>query len=73
MSEEQKEMVNHPDHYNMYKGFEVIDVVEQLPFNEGNAVKYILRASHKGNEIQDLEKALWYIKREIERKKKVKQ
>lgn len=59
--------INHPSHYNQYKGIEVIDVTEQLNFNRGNAVKYIARAGHKSpdTEIQDLEKALWYINREI--------
>ena len=61
------EHVNHPNHYNKGK-FEVIDVIEDwgLGFNLGNAVKYIGRCEHKGNKKQDLEKALWYIKRELE-------
>lgn len=63
----QPEMVDHPKHYNMYKGVEVIDLVEQMKFNPGNAVKYLTRAPFKGNEIQDMEKAIWYIQREIER------
>lgn len=56
--------VNHPSHYN--KGsIEVIDLVEdrRLGFSLGNAVKYICRADGKGNEIQDLQKAAWYLKR----------
>ena len=58
-----------PQHYQQYKGFEVIDVTEQLNFCLGNATKYILRAGHKpGNsKVQDLEKAKWYIEREIGR------
>lgn len=59
--------VNHPDHYNQIEGVECIDVVEQMNFNRGNAVKYIWRAGAKGDEIQDLEKARWYIDREISR------
>jgi len=61
--------VNHPKHYNMGK-FEVIDVIEdwKLGFKLGNAVKYIARAQYKGNEIKDLEKAIWYIKRHIKKK-----
>ena len=61
------EHVNHPNHYNKGK-FEVIDVIEdwQLGFNLGNAIKYIGRCEHKENKKQDLEKALWYIKRELE-------
>ena len=61
------EHVNHPNHYNKGK-FEVIDVIEDwhLGFNLGNAIKYIGRCEHKENMKQDLEKALWYIKRELE-------
>lgn len=67
--------VNHPSHYNQYKGVEVIDLTEQMNFNRGNAVKYICRAGYKdaGNlekEIEDLAKAAFYINREIERLKK---
>ena len=66
-----KEMINHPSHYNMGK-FEAIDVIEdwQLNFNLGNTVKYISRAGHKDNIIQDLKKALWYLDREIKRLEK---
>jgi Protein of unknwon function (DUF3310) len=61
--------VNHPAHYTAYEGLEVIDLTEQLNFNRGNAVKYICRAGlkDKATEIQDLEKAAWYIDREIKR------
>lgn len=60
--------VNHPKHYNMGT-FEVIDVIEdwQLDFNLGNAVKYIARAPHKGNQLEDLKKAAWYLDRAIKR------
>jgi hypothetical protein len=62
-------MVNHPDHYN--KGtIEVIDAIEDwdLDFRLGNAVKYIARAGHKNDKVkQDLEKAIWYIKRFIDK------
>ena len=59
-------MVNHPKHYNTGK-FEVIDVIEdwKLDFNCGNAVKYIARAEHKGKQKEDLEKAIWYLQREV--------
>ena len=40
--------------------------------NRGNAIKYIWRAGDKGNEVEDLQKALWYIHREIERVEKEK-
>ena len=67
---EEKEMVDHPSHYNMRK-YEAIDVIEDwnLNFNLGNAVKYITRAGHKDDIVQDLKKSLWYIDREIQRLK----
>ena len=68
---DKKEMVNHPSHYNQGK-YEAIDVIEdwKLNFNLGNTVKYISRAGHKDNIIQDLKKASWYLNREIERLEK---
>ena len=65
---DKKEMVNHPSHYNMGK-YEAIDIIEDwnLNFNLGNAVKYISRAGHKDDIVQDLKKSLWYIEREIQR------
>jgi len=67
--EKKEEAVNHPPHYNQYKGLEIIDLVEQMNFNRGNAVKYIARAGFKdqSTEIEDLKKAAWYLNREIER------
>lgn len=66
-----REAVNHPSHYHAASGLEVIDVIEAwaLNFNRGNALKYLARAGHKdpSTERQDLEKALWYIERELER------
>ena len=58
--------VNHPAHYKT-GGIETIDFIEakKLNYNLGNVVKYITRADHKGNRKQDLEKALWYLNREI--------
>ena len=63
-----KEMINHPQHYNQGK-YEAIDVIEDwnLGFNLGNTVKYIARAGHKDDIVQDLKKSLWYLSREIER------
>lgn len=62
--------VNHPDHYTSHpSGVECIQITEHMGFCLGNAVKYIWRASLKGNAITDLEKARWYISREIERQK----
>ena len=66
-----KETVNHPSHYN--QGIEAIEIIESwdLNFSLGNAIKYILRAPHKSNTLEDLKKAEWYIKREIERIEKL--
>lgn len=65
------EMIDHPAHYNQHS-IEPIDVIEdwKLNFNLGSTVKYIARCDYKENDIQDLEKAAWYLKREIERRKK---
>lgn len=61
--------VDHPKHYNQHPtGIECIQIVEHYNFNLGNAIKYIWRAGLKSNKpIEDLEKALWYIQREIMR------
>ena len=58
--------VNQPTHYTD-GGIETIDFIEAkgLGFNLGNAVKYISRAGKKGNRLQDLQKAQWYLAREI--------
>jgi hypothetical protein len=62
-------VVDHPKHYNVHpSGVECIDVVESMSFNVGNAVKYLWRADEKEAPLQDLEKAAWYIKREIEKR-----
>jgi len=65
--EEDDRKVSHPDHYNQINGVECIDVIEQMPFNTGNAMKYLWRYLDKGEPITDLEKAKWYIDREINR------
>ena len=61
--------VNHPSHYNKGK-IEVADFIsdQKLNFDRGNAVKYVCRAGSKDpeKEIQDLEKAIWYINHEIQ-------
>lgn len=60
--------VNHPQHYTQHpSGVECIQVTEHMNFCLGNAVKYIWRAALKGNAVEDLKKAAWYINREIER------
>jgi hypothetical protein len=60
--------VNHPAHYKV-GGIETIDFIEAkaLGYHLGNAVKYITRADHKGNRLQDLQKAKWHIDRAIEK------
>lgn len=66
------DMVNHPPHYNEHPtGIECIDVTEWMSFNLGNAVKYIWRADLKGNADQDIEKAIWFLKRELERRRSI--
>lgn len=58
--------VNHPKHYTSHpSGVECIQVTEHMGFNLGNAVKYIWRADEKGNSMEDLAKAAWYVQREI--------
>jgi len=62
--------VNHPPHYLTHKsGVECIQITEHLNFCLGNALKYIWRADAKGDAINDLSKAVWYIEREITRRK----
>ena len=60
--------VDHPTHYNQLD-IECIDVVEHFNFNTGNAMKYLWRAGLKGDAVEDLEKALWYVQRELDRVK----
>jgi hypothetical protein len=63
-----KEEVNHPQHYQG-NGIEVIDIIDSfdLNFNLGNSIKYILRADKKWNKKKDLEKAIWYLSREVQK------
>ena len=58
--------INHPPHYKG-KGLECIQVIEafDLTFHLGNAIKYILRAGRKESKIEDMQKAIWYLEREI--------
>jgi hypothetical protein len=70
------EQVNHPDHYNECgerdadgsAKFEAIKIIEDwgAGFKVGNAMKYICRALHKGKELEDLEKAFWYLDRALD-------
>jgi len=58
-----------PNHYRSHpSGIECIQITEHMNFSLGNAVKYIWRADYKSG-IEDLEKAAWYIEREIQRRK----
>ena len=72
-----------PQHYQAPGGYQAIDIIEyfNLNFSRGNAVKYLLRAGNKAEtgyeeidkEIEDLEKAAWYLVREINRLKDLKE
>ena len=59
-----KEEINHPDHYNSGR-FETIDIIDSAGYVEGfcmgNAIKYLMRAKHKENYIEDLKKSRWYL------------
>jgi hypothetical protein len=65
-----EQAVDHPAHYggadNTYEAIKVIEAWE-LGFCLGNVVKYISRAGKKGNRLEDLKKAQWYLAREIEK------
>ena len=67
------EVVDHPPHYRQDSGLEAIDAIEawDLNFNLGNVVKYVCRAGVKSSDtrLEDLEKALWYLTRELENAK----
>jgi hypothetical protein len=62
------EKVNHPSHYggesNIYEAIKIIEAYN-LNFSLGNVIKYTLRAGKKINQIEDLEKAKWYLERHI--------
>ena len=64
---QKEDMVNHPPHYTQGK-IEVIDFIEdqQFPYHLGNVIKYISRAGRKGDKLEDLKKAQWYLARYIE-------
>lgn len=60
--------VNHPEHYakaSVTVNLEPIQLCECYDFCIGNAIKYILRAPYKGNTLQDMKKAKWYLEREL--------
>jgi len=61
------DMVNHPPHYTGHlSGVECIEVAEHLPFCLGNAFKYLFRRDAKGNPLENIEKAIWYVNRHNE-------
>lgn len=66
---EQSDMVDHPDHYSKGRKYEPIEVIEDwnLGFHIGNALKYISRVGRKDDAIQDIDKAIWYLQRAIDR------
>ena len=62
--------VNHPKHYTDHPSdIECIQVTEHMGFCLGNAIKYIWRADLKNDAIEDLEKAKWYIERELKKRR----
>ena len=70
--EQTHDPVNHPKHYTEHpSGVECIQITEHMNFCLGNAVKYIWRADLKHDAIEDLEKAIWYIQRELDKRRKV--
>ena len=69
-----EDVVNHPKHYTSNpSGIECIQVTENFNFNLGNVIKYVWRSGLKDDALQDLEKARWYLNREIERITKLKE
>jgi hypothetical protein len=67
--QETEDMVNHPAHYGGDNPLEVIKIIDhyELGFNLGNCAKYLLRADKKGNKLEDLKKAAWYLQHEIKK------
>jgi hypothetical protein len=64
----QNDPVNNPAHYTSHpSGIEAITICEHENFCIGNALKYLIRQGKKGDAVQDLRKAIWYIEREINR------
>ena len=64
--------VNSPPHYNNHpSGIEPIELTQHMNFCLGNVLKYVFRADLKGNPIEDLEKAKYYLNKEIEKRIKL--
>lgn len=65
------EIVNHPPHYTWHpSGVEAISIIEEFPHNLAAAIGYIWRSDHKGRFQEDIEKAIWHLRREIDRRKR---
>ena len=70
MVEDQNDPVNHPKHYTEHpSGVECIRITEHMNFCLGNAVKYIWRADLKHDAIEDIKKAIWYLQRELTKRR----
>jgi hypothetical protein len=68
------DLINHPPHYTSSpatcecgRTIECISVVRHMGFNVGNVIKYLWRAGRKGDALEDLRKARWYLDDEIKR------
>jgi hypothetical protein len=65
------DQVNNPKHYTSHpSGIECLEITRHMGFNLGNVMKYVWRADLKGKDIEDLEKAAFYLRDEIELRKK---
>ena len=63
-----KDLVKHPSHYTLHpSGIECIKIVQEFPYNVGVAMSYCWRHEHKGQAIQDLEKAIQHLQFEVTR------
>lgn len=70
MQQVERDSVNHPVHYTSNSsGIECIDITKHMNFCLGNVVKYIWRVDLKGDPIENLNKAVWYLNCEIDRRK----
>jgi len=68
---QEQELINHPQHYTSHKsGIECIDFIDSMNFPLGSASKYLWRRDYKDKLIQDIDKAIWYMEYELEKRKK---
>lgn len=66
------DLVDHPAHYNKHpSGIECIEIVRHMGFNLGNVIKYVWREDLKGDSVEDLKKARWYLDDEIKRREQL--